>query len=117
MKQLRVLALGMLLAAGARAAPPTGVDPDGPMAEWYRSLKAPDIGGSCCSIADCRPVEARQVGNHWEVLTETGWQSVLPQRNLAPIEFGWSPHRVPNLRRNTLLCPASRRVIAELLVG
>ena len=82
MKQLRVLALGMLLAAGARAAPPTGVDPDGPMAEWYRSLKAPDIGGSCCSIADCRPVEARQVGNHWEVLTETGWLSVLPQRIL-----------------------------------
>jgi hypothetical protein len=42
------------------------------MAQWYRSLKAPDIGGSCCSIADCRPVVARQVDNHWQVLMETG---------------------------------------------
>jgi len=82
MSKLWVLAVAMLIAAVARAAPPAGVDPDGPMAQWYRSLKAPDIGGSCCSIADCRPVEARQVGDHWEVLTETGWQSVLPERVL-----------------------------------
>jgi hypothetical protein len=82
MSKLSVLGLAMLLAGLARAAPPAGVDPDSPMAQWHHSLKAPDIGGSCCSIADCRPVEARQVDNHWEVLTETGWQSVLPQRVL-----------------------------------
>lgn len=82
MTKLCVLAVAMLLAAVARAAPPAGVDPDSPMAQWYHSLKAPDIGGSCCSIADCRPVEARQVNDRWEVFTETGWQSVLPQRVL-----------------------------------
>ncbi len=82
MRQLCVLAAATLLAAAALASPPDGVNPDSPIAQWYRSLKAPDIGGSCCSIADCRPVEARQVGDHWEVLTKTGWQSVLPQRVL-----------------------------------
>ncbi len=82
MSKLWVFAVAMLFMAAARAAPPAGVDPDSPMAQWYRSLKAPDIGGSCCSIADCRPVEARQVDNHWEVLTEAGWQAVLPQRVL-----------------------------------
>ena len=82
MSKLRVFAVAMLLMAAARAAPPAGVDPDSPMAQWYRSLKAPNIGGSCCGIADCRPVEAGQVDNPWEVLTETGWQSVLPQRIL-----------------------------------
>jgi hypothetical protein len=82
MSYLRVLTAVLLLATQAYAAPPAGADPDSPMAQWYRSLKAPDIGGSCCSIADCRPVEARQMGNHWEVLTETGWQPVLPQRVL-----------------------------------
>jgi hypothetical protein len=82
MRTLSVFAVAMLLATAARSAPPVGVDPDGPMAQWYRSLKSPDAGGSCCSIADCRPVEARQVGDHWEVLTETGWEAVLPQRVL-----------------------------------
>jgi hypothetical protein len=77
-----MLMLGMLLTAGARAAPPAGADPDGPMGQWYHSLKAPDTGGSCCSVADCRPVEARQVEGHWEVLTEAGWEPVLPERVL-----------------------------------
>lgn len=82
MSKLCVLAVAMLITTGAGAAPPAGIDPDSPMALWYRSLKAPDIGGSCCSIADCRPVEARQIGDRWEVLTETGWQLVLPERVL-----------------------------------
>src|SRR5579884_97878 len=83
MKKLCALAVAMLLTAAAGATLPGGVDPDSPMAQWYRSLKAPDtIGGSCCSIADCRPVEARQVGDHWEVLTEEGWEPVLPERVL-----------------------------------
>jgi hypothetical protein len=80
MRTLRLLALVLLFAAGARAAPPSGVDPDSPLSQWYRSLRIPDAGGSCCGIADCRPVEARQVEGHWEVLTEAGWQPVLPQR-------------------------------------
>ncbi|HEX5318043.1 MAG TPA: hypothetical protein VFW46_02740 [Stellaceae bacterium] len=82
MRKLCALAAAMLITIPAVAAPPSGADPDSPMAQWYHSLKAPDIGGSCCSIADCRPVEARQVGDHWEVLTEEGWLRVLPQRIL-----------------------------------
>ena len=81
-RELCIVAVAILLTAAARAAPPDGFDPDGPLAQWYHSLKSPDMGGSCCSIADCRPVEARQVEAHWEVLTETGWESVLPQRVL-----------------------------------
>jgi hypothetical protein len=82
MRKFRLLAIAVLLSEAAWAAPPGGVDPDGPLARWYRSLKAPDIGGSCCSIADCRPVEARQVDDHWEVLTDEGWEPVLPERVL-----------------------------------
>jgi hypothetical protein len=79
---LRLLAAALIIAGGARAAPPDGADPNGPMADWYRSLQAPDTGGSCCSLADCRPVEARQAGVHWEIWTETGWQAVPLQRVL-----------------------------------
>jgi hypothetical protein len=51
----------------AVAAPPEGADPLSPMGEWYRSLMSPKTGGSCCSIADCRPAEARQVHNGWQI--------------------------------------------------
>jgi hypothetical protein len=75
-----VLALG--IAAAVHAAPPDGADPNGPMADWYRSLHAPDTGTSCCSLADCRPVEARQTADQWEIRTEGGWQSVPSGRVL-----------------------------------
>lgn len=66
-----VLVWWLIFHAGvARAAPPEGSDPHSPAAIWYRSLRVP--GGpmreaSCCSIADCRPVRSRMMGDHWEV--------------------------------------------------
>ncbi len=51
------------------AAPPEGSDPNSPMAEWYHSLQTPD-GGSCCSVADCRPVNARQTADGWEIFID-----------------------------------------------
>jgi hypothetical protein len=87
MKKVCIAAVAMLFAASAGAAPPDGVDPNSPLAQWYRSLRTPDTNLSCCSVADCRPVQARQVNDHWEVLTESGWevvpaQRVLQQRNM-----------------------------------
>ena len=70
MKKVCAAAVAMMFAARAGAAPPDGVDPGSPLAQWYRSLRTPDTGVSCCSVADCRPVQARQVEDHWEVLTE-----------------------------------------------
>ena len=34
------------------------------LSRWYRSLKN---GFSCCSEADCSPVDARQVGEEWQI--------------------------------------------------
>lgn len=44
-------------------------DPADPNAGWYRDLKVPNssYGGFCCGPSDCRPVEIRSVGGHWEV--------------------------------------------------
>jgi hypothetical protein len=82
MKKVWAAAIAVMFAASASAAPPDGVDPDCPLAQWYRSLRTPDTGVSCCSVADCRPVQARQVEDHWEVLTEDGWRVVPAQRVL-----------------------------------
>ena len=43
------------------AAPPENADPN--LAPWFESLKQPGSGVSCCSIADCRPVEYRLVAD------------------------------------------------------
>lgn len=60
------LALGMIGPAVAR--PPPGADPNSPAAHWYRGLKQPVTGFTCCSIADCRPVDSRIAGDgHYEV--------------------------------------------------
>ena len=46
------------LSMAAYAEPPPGSG-DGRFSGWYRELQSPKTGGSCCSIADCRPVVYR----------------------------------------------------------
>lgn len=69
--RLVVITLGLLLIASvAFGRPPDGGDSDGPMADWYRNLERPDLGGSCCSASDCRPVDSRMVGDHYEAFVD-----------------------------------------------
>ena len=64
----------LTLAAHALAAPPENADPS--LAPWFQSLKQPGSGVSCCSIADCRQVEYRMSGGHYEALIERDWMAV-----------------------------------------
>ena len=60
---LALLHIGM----SARAAPPP--DASGQFSDWFRSLMVPGIPGApCCTMADCRMVEARWNGRtqHYE---------------------------------------------------
>lgn len=54
----------------AHAKPPPGADPDSPMAAWYQSLAQPETGYPCCSVADCRPVQYRTVGDRYEAFID-----------------------------------------------
>lgn len=55
-----VLAAALALIAGvADARPPPGAP--SPEAEWFRSLKQPGNGASCCSLADCHRVGVEHV--------------------------------------------------------
>jgi len=59
---------------------------DDPLSEWYRSLVS-EGGASCCSEEDCRPVDAKHIGNEWLVFGEGGWElvpaaSILHRENL-----------------------------------
>jgi hypothetical protein len=67
-------AIGLILAstlAGTALAHP---DSDA-LSKWYRSLTARS-GASCCSEHDCLPVDARLVGEEWQIHGENGWEAV-----------------------------------------
>jgi hypothetical protein len=70
------------------AAPPDGADPNSALGIWYRSLKVPGTGQSCCNVADCRPVDSARIeGDHWQArlgdkVIDIPANSVLRRENL-----------------------------------
>jgi hypothetical protein len=69
-----LVALVLCLARPAPAAPPPDADPS--LAPWFNSLRQPWTNALCCSIADCRPVDSRLNGEHYEALIEGQWREV-----------------------------------------
>lgn len=54
--------------------------------DWFKSLKMPGSGSSCCDVADCAQTKAEwREGQWWAVVRET-WTPVPPDRVLK------SPH-------------------------
>jgi len=88
-----VIRVFMLLAMTAfpmplAAAPPDGADPNSALGIWYRSLRVPETGQSCCNVSDCRPVDAAWVeGDRWRArigdkVIDIPAKSVLRRENL-----------------------------------
>jgi hypothetical protein len=48
----------------AGAEPPEGADPA--LAPWFKSLRQPQSNQSCCDMADCRTVQYRKAGDHFQ---------------------------------------------------
>ena len=78
MKALVWLLAFLAPAPSAFAAPPAGIDPDSAIATWFRSLKSPLSGGSCCDLADCRPIDYR-IGKDGYEFIEDGERRIIPQ--------------------------------------
>ena len=84
----------LLLTASASAEPPNNTNPDSPLGKWYKSLRYQNESGvsiPCCSISDCRPVEARHIANHWEILLEKRWRQVPQSRVLKQYNMDGRP--------------------------
>ena len=84
MTRFNLIAAGLLLAAPALAEPPP--DADGTLAPWFQSLRQPDTGVSCCSIADCRTVDYRTDGDRYEAFIEGRWIIVPREKILQRID-------------------------------
>lgn len=50
------------------------------MHHWYKTLKQPGTGMSCCNDEDCRPTETRVVGDAVEVVIDGEWAAVPPEK-------------------------------------
>lgn len=70
--------LPLLLLGSVRSAPPDNADPA--LAPWFNSLRQPGTGVSCCSIADCRPVDYQLGPTGYEVWITGRWHAVPPER-------------------------------------
>lgn len=70
----------MLIASAAVGAPPENADPT--LAPWFRSLAQPGTGISCCSLADCRPVDARITPSGYQIHVKDEWLTVPPEKIL-----------------------------------
>ncbi len=52
---------------------------------WFKSLKQPGSGMSCCDESDCKRTKARVGPDGWEALTPAGdWISVPEDRIVRP---------------------------------
>jgi hypothetical protein len=67
-----------LVAQRTEAASPQHTDQA--LASWIESLKQPGSGVSCCTIADCRPVDYRMAADGYEALLDTSWVRVPDDR-------------------------------------
>lgn len=84
---MRDVILGLLCAAAFAASAAWGHPPPGepgPFSAWFQSLRVPNGSVGCCSVADCRHVEYRVSGDHYEAFVDgatfpgagTGWIAI-----------------------------------------
>ena len=103
-----------LTAPFAWSAPPQGTDLNSPLHQWYEGLKQPESGASCCSLADCRPVDAvKQDEKGYQIYYQGTWMRVPPEKVIhgTPNEAGEPVACIMYLSGNpTILCflPASQ---------
>jgi len=72
---------------------------------WFRSLKMPGTGGSCCSLDDCEATDARQLDDgSWEAIVNGEWTPIPPDREVkTPLSIDGSAF-VCNSPTGTIYC-------------
>ena len=103
-----LVSLLIFAAGGLRAASPENTNSE--LHGWFESLKQPGSGISCCSIADCLPVDYKMEGDGYEALIETRWVRIPGDKVL---------HGKPNPTGRAILCrsPISGTILCFVPAG
>jgi hypothetical protein len=54
---------------------------------WFRSLKQPVTGMSCCDVSDCRRTEADWRGGQWWAVVENNWTPIPREKQLDKLSI------------------------------
>jgi len=54
---------------------------------WFKSLKQPGSGLSCCDISDCRRADAEWRGNQWWAIVQGEWTPVPRNKELSKMSI------------------------------
>ncbi len=49
---------------------------------WFKSLRMPNTGFSCCDISDCRRTDANWRDGQWWAVVDGAWTPIPPSREL-----------------------------------
>lgn len=49
---------------------------------WFKSLRQPKTGYSCCDISDCRRADADWRNGQWWAVVDGAWTPIPPEREL-----------------------------------
>ncbi len=76
-----------VLAGGAAAQPPLQVaQSSSDLSAWFKSLRQPANGISCCDESDCRVTKARPTADGWEAQLGARWVAIPEDKIIAGAE-------------------------------
>jgi len=70
---------------------------------WFRSLKQPVTGMSCCDVSDCRRTEADWRGGQWWAKVQDSWTPIPPDKQLQKLSIDGDAY-VCSGPRGTIYC-------------
>lgn len=54
---------------------------------WFKSLKQPKTGYSCCDISDCKRTDADWRGGQWWAMVKGEWTPIPPEKELDKLSI------------------------------
>lgn len=72
-------------------------------ATWFRSLKQPNTGMSCCDVSDCRRTDADYRGGQWWAVVENNWTPIPQEKQLDKLSIDGDAY-VCSGPRGTIYC-------------
>jgi hypothetical protein len=54
---------------------------------WFKSLKQPGSGFSCCSRSDCERTKAEFIGGQWQAVVNGAWTVIPPEKELDTMSY------------------------------
>ena len=85
---LAALAVMLVSGVGAQDAQHIQMYHDTPEKDaWFKSLRQPGSGISCCSKSDCERTKAEFIGGQWQAVVNGVWTVIPPEKLLDTMSY------------------------------